>query len=189
MATFTFGSRTVTLRGTQRTFTEATTTASVTTTTWVRLLPQPFAGTVDHGLLTARLGDTSDHVLEVARQFLTRAPDRRDASGLRIAGDASYGPLLADGTRQEGSDFNDYLGITTSYGTWSDQPKTHQYGALDCSGYVRAVFGHRTGIPMTLEPDGAALSRRAVQMNDSHRASWCPGCRDPSREPRPSAAR
>lgn len=167
VATFTVGSRSVALRGPQRTFSESTTTASVTTTIWVRLLSQPFSGTVDHGWLAARLADTSDDVLEVARQYLTGAPDRRDASGLRIAGDASYGPLLADGTREEGSDFNDYLGVAWSYGTSSDHPETRQYGALDCSGYVRAVFGHRTGGRMTLDPDGVALPRRAVQMNDS----------------------
>jgi cell wall-associated NlpC family hydrolase len=167
VATFTVGSRSVALRGPQRTFTESTTTASVTTTTWVRLLAQPFAGTVDQGWLSARLSDTSDDVLEVARQYVTGAADRRDASSLRIAGDASYGPLLADGTREEGSDFNDYLGIVGSYATGTDQPETRQYGALDCSGYVRAVFGHRMGVPMTLEPDGAALPRRAVQMNAS----------------------
>ncbi|MCV2490902.1 C40 family peptidase [Geodermatophilus sp. YIM 151500] len=167
VATFTVGSRTVTLRGPQRTFTESTTTASVTTTTWVRLLPQPFAGTVDHGWLTARLHDTDDDVLEVARQYLTGAPDRTDASGSRIAGDASYGPLRTDGTREEGSDFNDYLGVPWSYATGGDRPEVHQQGALDCSGYVRAVFGHRGGVPLTLEPDGAALPRRAVQMNAS----------------------
>ena len=167
VATFTVGSRSVALRGPQRTFSESTTAASVTTTTWVRLLPQPFTGTVDTGWLAARLGDTSEDVLEVARQYLTGAPDRWDASGQRVAGDASYGPLLSDGTREEGSDFNDYLGSAWSYGTTVDRPEVHQYGALDCSGYVRMVFGHRAGMPLTLEPDGLALPRRAVQMNDS----------------------
>jgi hypothetical protein len=167
VATFTVGSRSVTLRGPQRRFSESTTTASVTTTTWVRLLPQPFSGTVDHGWLTARLGDTSDDVLEVARQYLTGAADLGDASGRRIAGDASYGPLLADGTREEGSDFNDFLGVAWSYGTSVDRPETRQYGAMDCSGYIRAVFAHRMGVPVTLDPDGASLPRRAVQMADS----------------------
>ncbi|SNR59373.1 NlpC/P60 family protein [Blastococcus mobilis] len=167
VATFTVGSRTVGLRGPQRTFSESTTTARVISTTWVRLLAQPFKGTVDYGWLAARIGDTSEDVLELARQYVTGAPERRDAAGLRIAGDASYGPLQADGTRAEGSDFNDYLGMHWSYRTEVDQPETDQFGALDCSGYVRMVFGHRAGISMTLQPDGLALPRRAVQMSDS----------------------
>ncbi|MGY1681028.1 NlpC/P60 family protein [Geodermatophilus sp. SYSU D01176] len=167
VATFTVGSRSVTLRGPQRTFAESTTSATVTTTTWVRLLDQPFAGAVDYAWLAARIGDTTPDVLEVARQYTTGAPDLRDGTGLRIAGDASYGPLQADGTRAEGSDFNDYLGTPWSYGSRVDQPETDQHGAVDCSGYVRMVFGYRSGIPMVLEPDGMALPRRAVQMDAS----------------------
>ncbi len=167
VATFTVGARTVSLRGPRRSFAESTTTATVATTAWVRLLDQPFTGTVDHAWLTARLADTSDDLLEFARQYSAGAPERRDASGSRVAGDASYGPLLADGTRQEGSDFNDFLGVPWRYGTRTDQPEAHQYGALDCSGYVRVVFGYRAGIPVSLDPDGASLPRRAVQMSDA----------------------
>lgn len=167
VATFTVGARTVALRGPQRVFAESTTTATVTTTTWVRLLPAPFTGTVDTAWLSDRLADRSPDVLEYARQYTTGAPDRLDSAGLRIAGDASYGPLLADGTRQEGSDFNDFLGVSWTYGTRVDTPEVDQYGALDCSGYVRAVFGFRGQVPLTLDPDGVALPRRAVQMAQS----------------------
>lgn len=38
---------------------------------------------------------------------------------------------------------------------------------MDCSGYVRMVFGYRSGVPVVLQPDGVALPRRAVQMDDS----------------------
>jgi hypothetical protein len=157
----------VTLRGPQRVFAESTTAATVTSTTWVRLLAQPFTGAVDYGWLAGWAGDTSEDVLDVARQYVTGAPERMDATGLRIAGDASYGPLQPDGTRAEGSDFNDYLGVAWSYGSTVDQPEPDQFGALDCSGYVRAVFGHRAGVPMTLQPDGTRLPRRAVQMSSS----------------------
>lgn len=167
LATFTVGSRSVTVRGAQRTFAETTTSATVTTTTWVRLLAQPFAGTVDHGWLAERVRDRSPDVLEIARQYTTGAPTVRDATGLRIAGDASYGPLQADGTRAEGSDFNDYLGVPWSYGAAVDAPEADQYGAVDCSGYVRVVFGYRAGVPLALQPDGVALPRRAVQMSAS----------------------
>ena len=166
-ATFTLGSRSVVVRGPQRTFAESTTTATVTTTSWVRLLAQPFGGSVDQAWLSARLADTSDDVLALAQQYVTGAPERADAAGARIAGDASYGPLLADGTREEGSDFNDYLGIPWTYGTKVDAPEAHQYGAMDCSGYLRTIFGYRAGVPLTLQSDGVGLPRRAVQMQDS----------------------
>jgi hypothetical protein len=167
LAVFTLGSRSVSLRGPERVFAESTTTARVVTTTWVRLLPSPFTGAVDEDWLAAGLLDRSDDVLETARQYTTGAPEQRDESGLRIAGDASYGPLLPDGTREEGSDFNDYLGIAWTYGTRTDEPEAAQYGALDCSGFVRTVFGYRGGVPLTLQPDGLALPRRAAQMADS----------------------
>ena len=167
VATFTLGARTVPVRGPERVFAESTTTATVTTTSWVRLLPTAFAGTVDHGWLAARLTDTSDDVLALAAQYVTGAPERRDASGARIAGDASYGPLLADGTREEGSDFNDFLGIAWTYGSTVDQPEPDQIGAMDCSGYVRSVYGYRLGMPMSLRSDGLRLPRRAVHMADS----------------------
>ena len=167
VATFTDGSRTVTLRGATRVFRESTTTATVTTDTWVRLLDAPFAGTVPDAWLSARLADTSPDVLAVAMQYTTGAPAVTDAGGLRIAGDASYGPLQADGTRQEGSDFNDYLGVTWTYDGTSDRPEAEQLGALDCSGFLRMVLGYRSGVPLTLSPDGVRLPRRAVQMLDS----------------------
>ena len=67
VATFTDGARSVTIAGASRTFTEATnTTATVTTTTWVRLLASPFSGTVDAAWLTARRSDTSRDLLAIA---------------------------------------------------------------------------------------------------------------------------
>ncbi len=167
VATLTIGARTVTLRGPKRTFAESTTTATVASTTWVRLLDQPFPGAVDYSWLARRLEDRTPDVLATAQQYVTGAPTRIDADGQRYAGDASYGPLQADGTRAEGSDFNDYLGVAWTYGTYVDEPETDQYGAMDCSGYVRTVLGYRSGIPMSLKSDGVRLPRRAVQMLDS----------------------
>lgn len=164
VATFTDGARTVVLRGTSRTFAESTTTtATVTTTARVRLLPSPFTGSVDSAWLTTALADTSPDLLDVGLQYATGAPVRLDSAGTRVAGDASYGPLV-DGVRQEGSDWNDFLGLTATYGTTTDRPEADQIGALDCSGFVRMVFGRRSGLPMSLQPDGTSLPRRAVQM-------------------------
>ena len=169
VATFTVGARTVAVRGPSRTFAEpGSTTATVTSTTWVRLLPAPFSGTVDQEWLRLALEDRSADVLATATQYATGAPTVTAADGSVLSSDASYGPLQPDGTRAEGSDFNDYLGVTwtytTSSGTTTDAPEADQRGALDCSGFVRMVFGHRLGVPMTLAPDGARLPRRSFEM-------------------------
>jgi cell wall-associated NlpC family hydrolase len=163
LATFTDGARTVTLAGPARRFGEATTRATVRSTTWVRLLGAPFRGRVDRRWLARELADRSPDVLALGMQYVTGAPSRSDASGLRIAGDADYGPLQPDGTREEGSDFDDYLGIPWTFGTSVDQPEATQHGALDCSGFVRIVFGYRAGLPLTLRPNGVALPRRAFE--------------------------
>lgn len=170
VATFTDGARTVAIVGPSRTFAEpANTAATVTTTTWVRLLRAPFSGTVDSAWLTDRRADGSPDLLALAFQYGVGAPARTDGSGLQIAGDASYGPIQPDGTRAEGSDFNDYLGLTWTYGDGTtDRPEAAQLGSLDCSGFVRMVFGYRAGLPLTPSPDGgASLPRRSFQMEAS----------------------
>ncbi|MDQ3912308.1 MAG: C40 family peptidase [Actinomycetota bacterium] len=167
LATFTDGSYTVSLKGPTRTFSERTATYPVTHSTWVRVLPKPFDGQVDEAWLRQELTDTSPDVLQLAMQYIEGAPPIYDSSGLKIAGDADYGPLLADGSRQEGSDFNDYLGIPWTYATGPDQPEDAQIGSLDCSGFMRMVFGYRSKLPLTLSPNGTAIPRRAYQMLDS----------------------
>lgn len=164
VATFTDGSYTVDLRGSSRTFAEASTPYVVNSATWVRLLPAPFDGIVDTAWLERELSDTSADVLAVAMQYVAGAANVYDGSGLRIAGDAGYGPLLADASRQEGSDFNDYLGIPWMYDGSADPPEAVQYGDVDCSGFVRMVFGYRGGIRMTLAPDGTRMPRRSYQI-------------------------
>lgn len=164
VARFTKGARTVVLTGPSRTFAEATTTtARVTTSAWVRLLDEPFTGTVDQAWLTAARQDRSADVLADAAAFLPGAPDVRDATGTRVTSDATYGPV-EDGVRKEGSDWNDYQGVTATYGSTSDRPEAAQLGSLDCSGYVRVLFGVRAGVPMSLATTGSTLPRRAVQM-------------------------
>ncbi len=163
-ATFTAGARTVTITGPSRTFSEPTTPATVTSSVWVRLLQRPFSGTIPEAWLSAALADRSPDVLAMAMQYTTGAPTVLDAQGAVVSDDADYGPLQADGTREEGSDFNDYLGKAWTYTSGVDEPEADQIGALDCSGFVRMVVGYRLGFPLTLNPDGQALPRRAVQM-------------------------
>ena len=167
VATFTDGAYTVQLLGPARTFTEPTTTSSVTTTTWVRALPAPFSGTVDQAWLENSLADTTPDVLARAMQYVEGAAAGFNGSGLQITGDANYGPLKSDGTRQEGSDFNDYLGVAWAYGAHVDQPESAQFHSLDCSGYMRMVWGYRSGLPLTLTPNGTGIPRRAFEMLDT----------------------
>ncbi len=163
IATFTDGTRTVTLAGPSRRFAEGNTAATVTTSTWVRVLPAPFSGIVDTSWLTSARTDTSADLFGLAVQYLSGAPAIITA-GRQIAGDASFGPLQPDGTRQEGSDFNDYLGLAWTYPTTVDQPEANQFRSLDCSGFMRMIWGYRTGLPVSLSPDGTSIPRRAVDM-------------------------
>ena len=161
IATLTKGSRSVVIKGPPRTFVEGSIT--VRTAVWVRLLPAAFTGTVDTTWLTAARANASPDVLAIANQFVAGAPSVSAVNGSLIAADASYGPIV-NGLRQEGADWNDFLGVTAFYDGVSDRPETAQVGAIDCSGFVRMVFGHRLGYPMILTPDGVRLPRRATSM-------------------------
>lgn len=178
VASFTKGASTVLLAGPTRTFTESTAPYPVTHAFWVRTLPSPFVRRVDKAWLEMALA--ANHaglpdILDNAMQYVEGAPPVLDGT-LQIAGDASYGPLLPDGTRQEGSDFNDYLGLTWPYPDGRlDPPEPAQFGCLDCSGFMRMVWGYRhsfvgsgyaDSIPLCLDPlaDGSALPRRSFEM-------------------------
>ena len=178
IATYTVGSSSVVLAGPTRTFSEPTAANPVTHSFWVRTLPSPFTGTVDKTWLGAALTENQaglPDILGIAMQYIQGAPPIMDGT-LQIAGDASYGPLQPDGTRQEGSDFNDYLGVSWLYPNGLvDAPETAQFGCLDCSGYMRMVWGFRhsfegsgyaDNIPLCLSPlaNNSALPRRAFEI-------------------------
>lgn len=169
MATFTPGCYTVTLAGPARTFSEtfridgAHRTVKVTHSTWVRVAPGPVDADVDERwlkqALAANQAGTPD-ALAIAMQYVRNAPPLL-LGDLQIAGDASYGPLLPDGRRDEGSDFNDYLGLRWLYPVESpDRPEASQHRCLDCSGYMRMVWGYRHQLPDAGYPDTIPLSRR-----------------------------
>jgi hypothetical protein len=173
LATLTQGARSVVCSGPSRRFSERG--LNVTHTIWVRALPKPFAGTVDSAWLQRAMAANARRqpdLLALAMQYLDGAPPLRER-GLQIAGDAAYGPLV-DGERQEGSDFNDYLGVDWTYADGSvDKAEPLQLRCLDCSGFVRMVWGLRRHAPngapvMPLarlaSSDGTTLPRRAAQM-------------------------
>jgi hypothetical protein len=187
VATFTPGCYTVTLAGPERTFAETfgrggeTRRVEVTHATWVRAAPGPVDQQVDERWLTHALAANRAGTLDalaIAMQYVKEAPVVKE-SDLQIAGDASYGPLDADGRRKEGSDFNDYLGLRWLYPTryadpTADPPEPSQKQCLDCSGYMRMIWGYRhqlagTGYPDTiplsiLPQQGSTLPRRAFEM-------------------------
>jgi hypothetical protein len=154
LAELTDGSRTVTLAGPSRRFTELGLSAEVVTDRWVRLLDSPYSGNLDGPVrdwLHRALDDRSADVLAVAFQYVKGAPDVFNG-GIRIAGDARY---------RLGADFNDYLGVKWMYGNDVDRPESSAIGALDCSGFIRLVLGYRFGVPMSLSIEPGMLPRTA----------------------------
>jgi cell wall-associated NlpC family hydrolase len=183
LATFTWGARTVRLSGPARIFSETfeasgnQKTVTVQHSTWVRTAPGPFTPPLDERwlrlALAANYNGVAD-VLELATQYFKGAP-ARTLAGVTIAGGAHYGKLLPNGDREEGSDFNDYLGLRWDYPNEPpDLPEPDQFGCLDCSGFIRMIWGFRgtlpntpynDRVPMSLEGQkGTTLPRRAVQM-------------------------
>ena len=178
--TLTLGASTVTLAGPSRTFAEETTPHTVSHSTWVRTLPAPFDGEVDLAWLAEALTANETGVpdiLTLAMQYTHGAPAIFDGN-MQIAGESAYGPTK-DGKRQEGSDFSDYLGVTWNYpGGISDPPEHGQFRCLDCSGFIRMIWGFRHSlegrghvdcIPLGLapSPDRSAIPRRANEIYGS----------------------
>ena len=178
LATFTLGCYTVTLDGPERTFEEKHKEERVCVThqTWVRTAPGPFVPPLDERWLTLALAANESgmpDVLALAGQYLKGAPDHF-LGDLRVAGSAHYGPLGKDDKPQEGSDFNDYLGLPWLYPRdGHDAPERSQLSCLDCSGYMRMVWGYRHHLPGAGYPDqipvslaprgGTTLPRRAFE--------------------------
>lgn len=174
LATFTDGARTATLTGPSRTFTEpANTTTRVVTENWVRLMPEPWKQGAESTpwfkeWFKKYFGSQEDDIFAVAFQYGDQAPVKKDAQGVSYAGDASFGPLNPNGSegndlRLEQSDFFDYLGTPYTFRNGVRKtPQTARYRSMDCSGFVRTVFGYRARYP--LMPDdtpGPGLPRTA----------------------------
>jgi hypothetical protein len=179
LATFTDGAYTVTLAGPIRTFSELTAADRVTHSVWVRTLPAPFEGNVDTTWLTHALKANKKaipDVLAIAMQYIAKAP-AIFVDDLQIAGDACYGPLKG-GKREEGSDFNDYLGIEWIYPEKVDKPEKRQRHCMDCSGFIRMAWGYRHHLPgygyvdtvplcLKAQPSHGAIPRRAFEIYDA----------------------
>ncbi|WP_051831480.1 NlpC/P60 family protein [Streptomyces violens] len=160
LATFTDGARTAALKGPSRVFTEPATTASrVVTEDWVRLLPKQWRQGAEkerwfQDWFGRHYGSEQDDILAMGFQYVDRAPVKKDAKGVAYAGDAAFGPLnphgsLGNDLREEKSDFYDYLGIPYTYRDGvTARPEAARYHAVDCSGFIRLLYGYRAHYPL-----------------------------------------
>ncbi len=180
VATLTDGARTAVLPGPARTFAEPRFTgATVRSTTWVRLLPKAWAPGSERQpwfrpWLDRASTSTKPDVLGVAMQYIDGQPAVRNAAGIRYRGDAAFGPPSYPGasTLEEASDFYDYLGVDWTFSVGDrGRAEPKRYGAVDCSGFVRLVYGYRMGLPLlNVNRSGPGLPRRAYAM-----AGFAPG--------------
>lgn len=179
-ATFTDGARNAVLTGPSRTFSEPrTTTAKVVTDNWVRLLPQPWSKGAEKEVwfrswFAKYRGSTADDIFAIAFQYGDGAPAKKDPDGLRYRGDSDFGPIsnnIRYDLRLEQSDFYDYLGEAFKFrdGTveYAEPAKIH---SLDCSGFIRMVYGYRSGYHLnpTDDASGTGLPRTAYGIGTSH---------------------
>jgi cell wall-associated NlpC family hydrolase len=171
LAVMTDGARTAHLQGPSRTLAEPRfTAAKIVTTWWVRLAPKEWtADSINQkwfaDWLNKALVDKSPDVLAIAMQYTYGAPAKKDKNGDQYAGDAAFGPLSnidPDG-RAENSDFYDYLGISYTFPDGvTEQPSKNHFLSLDCSGFVRMVYGYRSGYPLRgTNTKGVGLPRQA----------------------------
>lgn len=147
---------------------------TVTHNTWVRALDEPFNGTWTPALADQILRwmiDPSPDVLAYAMKYITGAPDLfNPVLGAQVAGQSSYGPLDTDGTRIEGADFHDYMGLDWTFPNGEFRAADPDEAlSLDCSGFVRIVYGFNTGLPMVFDQniDGTNLPRRTLDIGPS----------------------
>lgn len=173
LGTFTDGARTATLRGPSRTFSEAAHTKSkVVTEDWVRLMPEPWRKGAEKeqwfkDWFKEFYGSEEDDIFAYAFQYVQGAPVKKDAEGIPYAGDAVFGPFKPDGVdRLEQNDFYDYLGISYTFRNGTTMvARKERYRALDCSGFMRMVWGYRARYPlMATNTLGDGLPRTADGM-------------------------
>lgn len=142
VATLTRGARSVLFNGPERTFREPDVTATVTATAWVRVAPQAWQPEAWNqpwfrNWLVKQLGNTQPDVLAAALEYV--------AGG---AGDADFG-LDRTGATPDGADFYDYLGMPWTFPDGKQvTPDPRWLRHIDCSGYLRLVYGYRMGVEM-----------------------------------------
>lgn len=149
---------------------------TVTHDTWVRVLDAPFDGTWTPALadrIRAWAADSTPDVLAYAMGYVTGAPAVTSPAlgGVPVMGQSGYGPLDTDGTLREGADFHEYMGLPWMFvnGETAPAPGPEWIRNLDCSGFVRMIYGYHMGIPMVRNSgfDGITLPRRTKDIGPS----------------------
>lgn len=176
LASMTDGARTVVVYGKQRSLSEPQFGGpSVDTNAYVYLLPRKWSsGAQSQAWFKQWLQSTTDNqpadIFEIASQYFDKAPKKYDSKGVRVGGDASFGPANPNDPigRDQLNDFYDYLGISWDFGGGDvKHPVKRRYGDVDCSGFVRLVYGYRAGYPLADDnagpPDG--LPRHVKQIS------------------------
>ncbi|GLF96858.1 NlpC/P60 family protein [Streptomyces yaizuensis] len=163
---------------------------TVTHRDWVRVLPQPFSGTWDAATeqrVRQWAGSTAPDALAYAFMFLPGAPtvmSHRDSTTV-VLGEADYGPPLANGARELGADFHEFMEVDWTFpGNLKQTALAKNKGCLDCSGYVRMVYGYHLGVGVahfddTTSPDllprtSAGMAQRAPGVRIAHNAGAKP---------------
>jgi hypothetical protein len=165
VAWFTDGSYTVRMRGPSRTFTSGESAdVRVTSTSWVRTMATPFSKSMSTNSLTSWLNAAravncaeptgTPDIIAIAYEYAEGTPD-----------DAGY---------KFGADFNDFLGLSwLPLDGLLKLADPLEKGKIDCAGFMRLVWGHRTNffynataskIPLSFSAFGDALPRESWKM-------------------------
>ncbi|MGW5471188.1 hypothetical protein [Streptomyces chartreusis] len=115
--------------------------------------------------LRSRLGSRDPDILATVFDYVAGAPVPTTAAGVRYSGAARYTPSTAGESGRAvqgkskprtGSDFYHYLGIPWTFpDAVTRRPEKDRARSVDSSGYVRLVYGFRSGFPLNSR-DGAA---------------------------------
>lgn len=92
--------------------------------------------------------------------------------GAKVLGTSGYSEPDAAGLRFIGADFHEYMGLDWTFPASGEGPvvaETQFKGHLDCSGFVRMVYGHHLGIRMVGSKnfDGRNLPRTSKNQSAS----------------------
>ncbi|WP_425246403.1 NlpC/P60 family protein [Streptomyces sp. NEAU-NA10] len=153
----------------------------VTHDTWVRVLPEPFDGTWTAAVeqrIHAWAGDTSPDALTYASMYRPFAPGVTDPArqNAQVLGESGYSEPLVSGLREVGADFHEYMGLTWTFPSGesvTETPDPKWLKNLDCSGFVRMVYGYHLGVPMGLAED--SVQRRYLPRTSKWQAASSPG--------------
>ncbi|GLZ01375.1 NlpC/P60 family protein [Actinoplanes sp. NBRC 103695] len=191
VATLTDGARTVAFHGPPRTFVEASVSAKVVTDQWVRVAPEPWSpkrakDPEMSAWFHASLGSTEPDILQFTTEYLRGAPPRRDDKGDLYAGDAGFG--IERGAGVDGADFHEFMGIPWTFPDDTTVPANPRWlGKLDCSGFLRIVYGYRGGLPLltgTTRSTVDGMPRTANAMAYYARSAVVAAGSSPERAPR-----